>query len=127
MLLDIAKNIPEKDVDLAGIGLSQKLIRLWGDKILAAAKRGTNAPLVKVEHAKRPKEATLRRLDKLKTWRKKMAEEMKVESDIVLPKRFLSTLSEYPPASLDELKSMMSKSPNRFNKFGEQIYQLIGG
>jgi len=127
MLLDIAKNIPEKDVDLAGLGLSQKQIRLWGGQILAAAKRGVDAPLVKVEQVKRPKDTVLKRLDKLKTWRKKTGEEMKVESDIILPKRFLAMLSEHPPASLDELKSIMCESPNRFNKFGDQIYNLIGG
>jgi len=127
MLLDIAKNIPEKDVDLAGIGLSQKQIRLWGGDILTAARRGLDAPLVKLERPKRPKDAVVKRIEKLKTWRKKTAEEMKVESDIILPKKFLGLLSEHPPASLEELKSSMRESPNRFNKFGDQIYQLIGG
>jgi ribonuclease D len=127
MLLNIAKNIPEKDVDLAGIGLSQKQIRLWGSQILAAVRRGVKAPLVKVDQAKRPEDMVLKRLDALKTWRKKTADKMKVESDIVLPKRFLSILSEHPPGSIDELKSIMHESPNRFNKFGDQIFNLIGG
>ncbi len=127
MLLDVAKNIPEKDVDLAGLGLSQKQIRLWGDQILTAARRGVEAPLVKLEQTKRPKDSTIKRLEKLKAWRKKSAEEIKVESDIILPKRFLGVLSENPPRSLDELKSIMHESPNRFNTFGDQIIQLIGG
>jgi ribonuclease D len=127
MLLDIAKNIPEKDVDLASIGLSQKQIRLWGGQILAAARRGVDAPLVKMEQAKRPGDALLKRLDKLKTWRKKIAEEMKVDSDIVLPKKFLGAMAEHPPGSMDELKNIMQESPNRFIKFGAQIYKLIGG
>lgn len=127
MLLDIAKNIPEKDVDLAGIGLSQKQIRLWGGQILAAAKRGADAPLVKVEQAKRPSDTLLKRLDRLKTWRKKIAEKMKVDSDIVLPKKYLGILSEHPPKSMDELKSIMMESPNRFIKYGAQIYKLVGG
>ena len=92
-----------------------------------AAKLGAGAPLVKVEQAKRPKDATLKRLDKLKTWRKNMAEEIKVESDIILPKSFLNILSEYPPKNLDELKSIMRDSPNRFATYGDQIYSLIGG
>jgi ribonuclease D len=71
MLLNIAKNIPEKDVDLAGIGLSQKQIRLWGSQILAAVRRGVKAPLVKVDQAKRPEDMVLKRLDALKTRRKK--------------------------------------------------------
>jgi len=127
MLLDIAQNTPEKDVDLAGIGLSQKQIRLWGSEILAAIKIGMSAPLVSKEQVERPGDALLKRLDKLKTWRKKTAEEIKVDSDIVLPKKYLNILAEHPPGSLDELESIMYESPNRFQKYGDQIYRLIGG
>ena len=127
ILLDIAKNTPEKDVDLAGIGLSQKQIRLWGDQILAATKRGTGAPLVKRDQVERPKEAMLKRLDKLKTWRKKVAEGLGVESDIVLPKSYLYLLAEHPPKDLNGLKAVMSESPFRFEIYGDQIYNLIGG
>ena len=126
-LLDIAKNLPEKDVDLAAIGLSQKQIQLWGSQVLLAAKRGVEAPLVKKEQAKRPSDAVVKRVEKLKAWRKKTAEEMKVESDIILPKKFLGVLSENPPGSFDELKLIMHESPNRYRKFGEEIYSLIGG
>src|ERR671918_1278865 len=86
ILLDIARNLPEKDVDLAGLGLSPKQIKLWGGEILEAVKRGTVAPVVEREQAKRPNDKTLKRLEKLKNWRKKAAQEMGVESDIVLPK-----------------------------------------
>jgi ribonuclease D len=127
VLLDIARNLPEKDVDLAGLGLSSRQIQLWGTRILAAVKRGVKAPLVEREQAKRPNDAVVRRLEKLKVWRKTVAEEMKVDSDIVLPKYFLGVLSENPPKTLDALKSVMSCSPNRFEKYGEQIYRLIGG
>lgn len=127
ILLDIAKNVPEKDVDLAGIGLSPKQIHLWGDQILAATKRGAESPLVKREQAERPKDAVLKRLDKLKTWRKKVAEEMKVESDIILPKDFLYLLAEHPPKDIVALKSAMYESPFRFDTYGDQIYKLIGG
>lgn len=127
ILLDIAKNIPEKDVDLAGIGLSQKQIHLWGNQILAATRRGTKIPLVKQDPVERPKDAALKRLDRLKTWRKKVAEEMNVESDIVLPKDFLYLLAERPPRDVESLKSAMRESPFRFEKYGSQIYKLIGG
>jgi ribonuclease D len=127
VLLDIAQNLPEKDVDLAALGLSQKQIHLWGGQILAASRRGAANPLVRAEQAKRPKEAVIRRLDKLKAWRKKVAEEMKVESDIVLPKGLLNTLAEHPPKDMAELQSVMRESPFRFEKYGEQIYKLVGG
>jgi ribonuclease D len=127
ILLDIAKNNPEKDVDLAGIGLSPKQIHLWGDQILEATRRGEASPLVKREQAERPKDAMLKRLDKLKIWRKKVAEQLKVESDIILPKDFLYELAENPPKDVGALKFVMRESPFRFEKFGNQIYKLIGG
>jgi ribonuclease D len=127
LLIDIARNLPEKDVDLAGLGLSPKQIRLWGDGILEAVKRGTVAPLVEREQTQRPHEAMLRRLQKLKNWRKRVAEELKVESDIVLPKMYLNRLAEQPPKSLRELEAIMRESPTRFKKHGEQIYRLLGG
>lgn len=127
LLLDIARNLPEKDVDLAGLGLSPKQIRLWGSEILEAVKRGAVAPIVERESPKRPSDKTIRRLEKLKNWRKKAAEEQGVESDIVLPKIYLNTLAEHPPKSLQELESIMQDSPTRFRKYGEQLYRLVGG
>jgi ribonuclease D len=127
LLLEIARNLPEKDVDLAGLGLSPKQIRLWGSEILEALKRGVVAPIVERESPKRPSDKTLKRLEKLKNWRKNVAQELGVESDIVLPKIYLNTLAERPPRSLQELESIMHDSPTRFRKHGEQIYRLVGG
>jgi ribonuclease D len=127
MLLEMARQIPEKDVDLAGIGLSPKQITLWGGEILAAARRGAQAPLVKRDQAKRPNEAVLRRLEKLKNWRKKAAQEMSVDSDVILPKLYLGLLAEQPPRNLGELEMIMVESPTRFKKYGAEIYRLIGG
>jgi ribonuclease D len=127
MLLEIARNLPEKDVDLAGIGLSSKQIDLWGRELLAAAKRGAEAPLVKREQARRPNDAALKRLDQLKTWRKRLAQEMGVESDIILPKVYLNIVAEKPPKSIGELQSIMADSPWRFSHYGAQIYGLLGG
>ncbi|HEX5807373.1 MAG TPA: ribonuclease D [Anaerolineales bacterium] len=127
VLLDIARRLPEKDVDLAGLGLSPKQIRLWGSEVLEAVKRGTVAPLIAREQTKRPNDAVLKRLHKLKSWRKRVAEEYQVESDIVLPKIYLNRLAEQPPRSLQELEALMHESPTRFRRYGEQIYRLLGG
>ncbi|RPJ20269.1 MAG: ribonuclease D [Chloroflexi bacterium] len=126
LLLDIARNLPEKDVDLAGLGLSPKQIHLWGSEILEAVKRGTVAPLVEREQAKRPNDAMLKRLQKLKNWRKNVAEGLNVESDIILPKPYLNRLAEHPPKNLSELEAIMRGSPTRFSTYGEQIYRLVG-
>jgi len=127
VLLDIAKSLPEKDVDLVAAGLSPRQIRMWGSDLLMAIKRGLNAPLVSREQAKRPNDAVVRRLEKLKVWRKKLAAEIKVESDIILPKIYLNILAENPPKDIKELESVMCESPTRFDRYGIQIYSLIGG
>jgi len=126
-LLIIARKVPEDQAALAEVGLTSKQVRLWSNMILAATKRGLEAPLVKREPAQRPNDALLKRLDKLKTWRKNIAKEMSVESDIILPKPYLNLLAENPPKNLHELESLMSNSPWRFGQYGKQILNLLGG
>lgn len=125
-LLSIARNLPEKDVDLAGIGLSPKQIRLWGNDILDATRRGSEVPLVNREQIRRPTDAVLKRLEKLKNWRKNTAKEMGVESDIILPKVYLNALAENPPRTLNDLETALADSPWRFHKFGPQILKILG-
>jgi len=126
-LLGIARSTPEKDVDLAAIGLSSKQIHLWGDEILAAVKRGIDAPLVVREQIRRPSDAMLRRMEKLKNWRKNLAKYMGVESDVILPKVYLNSLAENPAKNMDDLKSILVDSPWRFQRYGAQILKILGG
>lgn len=127
LLLDIARKLPEKDVDLAGIGLTARQINLWGQNLLTATQRGLEAPLVKREQPARPSDALIRRLEKLKVWRKKIAKDLSVESDIVLPKMYLGMLSEKPPKTMHELEVAMKDSPTRFGRYGAELFRLIGG
>lgn len=126
-LLDIARKLPEKDVDLAGIGLTVRQINLWGQSLLTATQRGLEAPLVKRDQPHRPSDAVLRRLEKLKVWRKKVAKDLSVESDIVLPKMYLGMLSEKPPKTMHDLEVAMKDTPTRFNLYGTELFRLIGG
>jgi len=126
-LLAIARNIPEKDVDLAAIGLSSKQIRLWGNEILVAVKRGIEAPLVMRKQVRRPSDAMLRRMEKLKNWRKTKAKELGVESDVILPKVYLNSLAENPPRNSNDLKSLLMDSPWRFQQYGAQLIKIVGG
>jgi hypothetical protein len=94
--------------------------------ILGAVRRGEESPLVERKHAERKHDAVLRRLEKLKVWRKNLGLELKVESDIVLPKPYLAVLSENPPKSLEDLSLLMKDSPSRFERFGTQILKALG-
>src|SRR5690606_33401337 len=122
----LAKNPPEKKVDLSGAGLSEKQIRLWGDMILGAVRYGEEAPLVERKQAERKNDAVLKRREKLKALRKNVGSEMQVESDVILPKPYLMILSENPPKNLNDLVYLMKDSPSRVEKFGTQILKALG-
>ena len=123
-LIEIARIKPaDKDV-LTEIGLTSRQLKQWGAPILEAVARGQKSPLVRRKPSERPDEAYLKRLDKLKTWRKKAAAEMDVESDVVLPRSLLLALAERGPR---ELHSIMEPSPWRLKHFGAQILNVLGG
>jgi ribonuclease D len=126
ILIGLAKNPPEAKVDLSAAGLSEKQIRLWGDMVLNAVRHGGKDALVEKKQAERKNEAALKRLEKLKVWRKNLGTKMQVESDIILPKPYLAALSEHPPQDMNELKELMKDAPARFEKFGGQILKTLG-
>jgi len=126
VFVTLAKNPPEQNVDLSAAGLSEKQIRLWGDHILGAVRRGEEAPLVERKQAERKNDAVLKRMEKLKAWRKDTGAQIKVESDIILPKPYLALLAENPPKNLDELNQLMKDAPSRAEKYGVQILKALG-
>ena len=108
---------------MEAIGLSERQVGRWGAEILSAVERGGQAPLVKRRPAQRPDDAVLRRLEALKAWRKKAAEQAGVESDIILPRPYLFSLAERGGR---ELKSILESSPSRLEQYGEEILKVIG-
>ena len=127
VLISVAKTLPEQKVDLSGAGLSERQIRLWGEPVLSSLRRGLAAPLVSRKPVEVKDDAYLRRMEKLKAWRKKAGLEMKVESDVILPKPYLAPLCENPPKTMDDLKMILKDTPSRYEKYGEQILKLFGG
>jgi ribonuclease D len=123
-LIAIARTVPKTRKELAETGLSERQLGRWGAEILSAVGRGVEAPLVKRKPAQRTDDAILRRLEALKEWRKKVAAQMGVESDIVLPRPFLFSLAERGEG---EMPSILASSPTRLEQYGEQILKVLGG
>ncbi len=121
-LVDVARAQPATTTQLAELGLGARQINQWGGEILAAVLRGSAAPLIEPVRPKNPDGAYLRRLDKLKAWRKKAAAGMDVESDVVLPRSILTALAE---DGSNDVESIMRASPWRFHHFGEQIAKVL--
>jgi ribonuclease D len=122
-LITIARAVPKTKKELAGTSLSEKQLQRWGGDVLSAVERGEAAPLVKRKQTQRMDDAVLRRLEALKAWRKKVAEQTGVESDIILPRPYLFSLAERGGR---DLKSILESSPTRLEQYGEQILKVIG-
>lgn len=122
-LISIAHEAPTSKKELEARGIHPRQVERWGADILSAVGRGVNAPLVERTRSERADEAYLKRLDMLRAWRKKRAQEMRVESDIILPKPYLLSLAERGVA---DVQAVLQSSPWRLEKFGSQIQEIIG-
>ncbi len=122
-LIALSRAAPDTKEGLEAAGLSERQIERWGHELLSAVARGMESPLVSRRPAKRPDEAVLNRLEALKQWRKKIAQEMGVESDIVLPRPYLFTLAERGGR---DLNAILASSPSRLEQYGEQILKILG-
>jgi ribonuclease D len=105
--------------------LSPRLAKRYGHGLIAAVKRGLEAPPIVLPRHKRPSRAYNKRLEGLKLWRKNKGKEIGVQSDIVMPRDILEEVAGRKPKDAPELKEIMEAVPWRFNHFGGEILQVI--
>ncbi len=125
-LLKLAQAEPTSLGELKIAGLTERQIDRFGRAMLEAVQRGRSAPLVAPTEIEKPANAVLNRLNQLKAWRKKKAEELGVESDIVLPRPYLFQLAEKNPRTPAALARLMDDSPWRLEHFGMEILKALG-
>ncbi len=123
-LTAIAAAAPRQLNDLVGT-LTEYQRRRFGPEILRAVKTGSSAPPPPRPRSPRPKPVFLDRANALGQWRKRQAQKLHLESDIVLPKAWMQAIAERAPRTLDELDTLMPESPWRLEKFGPAILQVI--
>jgi ribonuclease D len=123
-LIEMALAKPTTREELAALGLTNRQMHSWADAILEAIAIGGQSPLVKRIPLARPDDAYMKRLEKLKEWRKKAAARMDVESDVVLPRPMLLALAE---KGSGHIRSILQASPWRLEHFGEELRTLLGG
>jgi ribonuclease D len=123
-LIDLAVAKPTTAEELAAVGLTPRQMHNWAGAILKAVAEGEGSPLVKRPRVPRPADLYLKRLDKLKEWRKKAAAKMDVESDVILPRPFLLALAERGPG---DVTAILEPSPWRLAHYGDEIRTVLGG
>ncbi len=126
ILLRLAQAEPRSMDQLANAGLSERQLQRFGRSMVEAVERGLNAPLVQATEVERIPDAVLNRLQRLKAWRKKKAEEMGVESDVILPRIYMSALAEQNPRNSEALEKVLIGSPWRLQHFGSELMNTLG-
>ncbi len=126
VLLELSRLKPASFEDLKTIPhCTTRIINRHGSGLLQAIARGDNSqPVIRQKNVK-PDESYLARIDCLKEWRKKKAKELKVESDIVLPREMVEKIASTNPSDIDQLATIMIESPVRYRKFGKMILEAI--
>jgi ribonuclease D len=125
ILLALAQAAPQKISELGELGLSERQVHRLGRAMLEAIQRGQNAPLVRAAETERMHDAVLNRLQRLKSWRKQAAQELEVESDVILSRVTMQAIAEKNPHSGQELAEIMRESPWRLARYGEDILKAL--
>ena len=125
-LLEIAQRCPKSGQDLRKIGnLPIRLFERHQEGLMAAVQYGMKAAPIDLPIRQKPDGSTSRGWSALKTWRKKKAEELKVLSDIVLPKDILEDIAGKNPQNSVPLQEIMESVPWRMARFGMEILTVI--
>jgi len=117
---------PTSVTDLLGVkGLTVRVLERYGTGIFAAIYRGETAPPLKRPRKNKPDEQYLTRLNALREWRKKKGLELKVESDVILPREQVEMIASISPKTMDDLKVVMKEIPYRSHHFGKEILGVL--
>jgi ribonuclease D len=128
VLLAIAESCPEEAHALQKTpGLSDLQYQRHGKALLKAVQRGLKAAPLYPPQQTRPDDKYLARLDALRAWRKKTAQQLHVKSDVVLPRDLLYTLAARNPGDMKTLQELLAQVPWRMEHFGEQILKTLNG
>jgi ribonuclease D len=125
-LYAIAEDCPD---DLKALrllpGMSHKQVRRHGKALLKAVERGLRADPVVPPRNRRPSVRYLARVEGLRSWRKMVAQEMGVSSDVVLPRDLLNEIATQNPKRETELANVLEQVPWRMENFGDEILGVL--
>jgi ribonuclease D len=127
-LLAVATALPPTAEALKGLpGMTAAQIRRHGPEVLAAVQRGRRRRPPRRPTTPRVPESILLRYDTLRQWRKGVARQRRIESDLVLPRQILWEIARQNPADLEDLRPLMQPLEWRFRTYGPEILRLLQG
>jgi len=131
-LKEIARNKPKSPRGLRRIrGVSDLMIRRFGDEMVEAVKRGLDVPEADLPQAprgeRRPGDpAVNRRLEKLKDWRKDKADEIDLDPGVLAPLSTLKAIARAAPKTAADLNAVKEISRWRIREFGTEWLAVLG-
>jgi ribonuclease D len=126
VLMAVAKAEPGDEQALKDSGdVPTRIAQRYGKQMLQAVQRGKHNPPPYKPHSRGIDEDTHVRFEALRQWRKKIAHQRKVESDIILPRDLMFDLAEHPPRQLDDLRRRMDPLDWRYQQFGKDILKVL--
>jgi ribonuclease D len=126
ILVHLSQLHPQTISDMVEVkGMNERAQRKYGEALLAAIGRGEKAEPLRRPKKVRPDEPFLNRLNALREWRKNKGLELKVESDVVLPRDYIELIASTNPKSANELSVSMKDIPYRSSHFGKEIMKVL--
>jgi ribonuclease D len=125
-VVEIAQKAPKNREELNNISaLSNRLAQRYAKGLIGAVKAGKQAPPEFPPYHERPENAVLERIDALCEWRKFTGRDLGVPSDVILPRDVLNRIARANPQTMDQLQIQMEDLPHRFERFGEEIMNIL--
>lgn len=125
-LVRLSQLHPTSVSDLIGVkGLTVHVLERYGTGIFSAIYRGETAPPMKRPRKTKPDEKYLNRLNALREWRKNKGLELKVESDVILPRDQVEMIASISPKTIEDLHVIMKDIPYRSKHFGKEIMSVL--
>lgn len=126
ILLALAQAMPKKPAALNGIaGMTPGLQRHFGRDLLNAVKAGAKAPPARPPRQKRIPDDVIDRYDRLRQWRKQVAERRGLPSDIIMPRDALWKIAHHVPRSRQALRELIQPLKWRAKHYGGEILALL--
>jgi ribonuclease D len=127
-LLSLARVQPQVAEELGDVpDLAPRLADRYAEPILAALTRGRSVAPPRPPAADPVDPAVLARYDQLRRWRKAVAGERGVESDIVLPREILWDIARAAPRTLPALEPLLACLPWRLHAYGPAVLASLWG
>ena len=125
-LFAIASACPATEEELKTLpGMTSHQVKRHGKALLQAVRSGLKGDPIRPPRNIRPDDSFLARVEALKQWRKLKAKELKVESDIILPRDLLHQLASHNPRGPETLAECLVEVPWRREKYGEEILAVL--